>query len=100
MMRRLWAAGLVAPLLLVAALAGILGFFATRQLAGPEKRPAQLSVVPLPATPTPSPSPSPTPGSDETSGRRPRTPRSSRCPAGCDCSFPPPNGIVIVCHGR
>jgi len=87
-------------MLLVAILAGVLGFVAARQVAGTPKPPVELSVVDLPATPTPEPTPTETPGESARTPRTPRSPRSdSRCPAGCECSYPPPNGVVMVCHG-
>jgi hypothetical protein len=93
---------LVLPLLLVGLLAGILGFFVTRTVAGDTAdRMARVSVVGIPPTPTPTPSPSPTstPGpTDSTTGSGGGSGRDPRCPSGCECSFPP-GGTVVVCRG-
>lgn len=88
------------PLLIVAVLAGALGFLVTRSIAGdPSDRTARVSVVGIPATPTPEPTPTPSPTDDGTSsGSRGRSSRDPRCPSGCECSFPP-GGTVVVCRG-
>lgn len=86
------------PIILVAALSAMLGYFVARTVAGDESdRTAEVSVVSLPATPTPSPTPEPSPTTrpGRTSRRGGRDPR---CPSGCECSFPP-GGTVIVCRG-
>jgi hypothetical protein len=96
---------MVAPLVLVALVAAVLGFVVQRSLTPPraEER-VDVSVIALPSTPEPSPSPTPEP-----------TPRSrvrvngsssggssdsgvSNCPAGCTCESRPPAGVVIICR--
>lgn len=94
-------AGLVFPLLLVAVLAGALGFAAGRAVY-PAQRASQISTVTTTAaTPTPGPSPTPAPapaeGSTSSSGGGSGGGDSS-CPVGCECQHPS-GGIVIVCHG-
>jgi hypothetical protein len=96
--RGIGGSGLVVPLIVVAVLAGVLGFLVARQIA-PAPRPttARLSVVALPATPTPSPSPTPAavPGTGiGASGGS----SSGGCSPGCQCSRNPAGGIVIICH--
>lgn len=87
------------PLLIVAVLAGALGFMVTRSIAGdPGDRAARVSVVGFPGTPTPEPTPTPTPTAEATSSGRGGTTRDPRCPAGCECSFPN-GGTVVVCQG-
>ena len=87
------------PLLIVAVLAGALGFLVTRSIAGdPGDRTARVSVVGFPGTPTPEPTPTPSPTEDSSGSGRGRTARDPRCPAGCECSFPP-GGTVVVCQG-
>jgi hypothetical protein len=90
---------LIVPLVLVGILAGTLGFFVTRSIVGDRaEKPAQVSVVALPATPTPSPSPEPSPSPSADSSSRGRSSRNPNCPSGCECSFPP-GGTVVVCRG-
>ncbi|MGH2760062.1 MAG: hypothetical protein ACRDKJ_10940, partial [Actinomycetota bacterium] len=58
----------VLPLLIVAVLAGALGFIVTRSIAGdPAERTARVSVVGFPGTPTPEPTPTPSPTDDGSS---------------------------------
>ncbi len=88
---------LAAPLLVVAILAGILGFILARQVApAPSSTTTRLSVVALPATPTPSPSPTATP-EPETGGGGGSSGSGNNCPTGCQCSGQP-NGIIVICH--
>lgn len=92
---------LALPLALVGLLAGILGFFVMRSVAGSsEANRAEVSVVGIQSTPSPSPSPSPSASPDGTggTGRSPRSTRDPRCPSGCECQFPP-GGTVVVCRG-
>ncbi len=88
------------PIILVAALSAMLGYFVARTIGGDAyDRTAEVSVVSLPATPTPTPTPSPEPSPTSepgSSGRR--SGRDPRCPSGCECSFPP-GGTVVVCRG-
>jgi len=98
-MRDLVVADLLIPLIVVALLAGILGFVVTRQIAPvPHPTAVRLSVVALPAQPTPTPTPKPTP-TPEVSGNSSggSSGGGSHCPAGCQCSGQP-GGIVIICH--
>lgn len=85
------------PLILVALLSTMLGYFVARAVSGDRPEQAALvSVVAVPATPTAAP---PSPTQTPASGRTPRTSRTERnCPAGCECQFPP-GGTVVVCHG-
>jgi hypothetical protein len=100
MTRDLTVSGLVVPLVVVALLAGILGFVVTRQIA-PTPKPAavRLSVVSLPASPAPTPSPTPTAteAGGGSSGGSSGSGGGGGCPAGCQCSGQP-GGIVIICH--
>jgi len=98
-----YARQLALPLVLVGLLAGILGFFVMRTVAGTsENARAHVSVVGIKATPTPKPTtaPSPSPSADAggrtSSGSGSR--RDPRCPSGCECQFPP-GGTVVVCRG-
>jgi hypothetical protein len=85
------------PILLVGLLAGTLGFYVARAVAGDtSERIAEVSVVSLPATPSPTPSPVPSPTAGTARGRRGT--RDPRCPSGCECSFPS-GGTVVVCRG-
>lgn len=88
-------AGLAVPLLLVAALAGVLGFVAARTVSGDMSVP-RVSVITTRGEVAPAPAPEPleTP-SEETSGSGGR--RRS-CPTGCDCEFPP-GGLIVRCTG-
>jgi hypothetical protein len=93
--------GLIVPLLLVASLAGLLGFVVARGIYSTEQ-PARLSVVSVRGSISPTPTPEPTPEATPTaaprrSGRRGGSGR--RCPVGCECEFPQPGGIQIVCNG-
>lgn len=90
----------ILPLVLVGVLAGALGFFVTRAIAGDSTdAAATVSVVELPSTPTPSPpSPTPTEEVEESDSGGRSSGRDPRCPSGCECSFPP-GGTVIVCRG-
>jgi hypothetical protein len=100
MTRDFVSSGLAVPLLVVAILAGILGFVVTRQVAPPSKPAAvRLSVVSLPATPTPTPSATPIPSANNGGGGSSGggSGGGSNCPAGCQCSGQP-GGIVIICH--
>ena len=91
--------GLVFPLLLVAVLAGGLGFAAGRA-AYPNRPVARISTVTTNASlPTPAPKTTPLstpPPQQSTDGDG--SGRSDNCPAGCECRHPS-GGIVIVCHG-
>lgn len=88
------------PLMIVAVLAGALGFVVTRSIAGdPGTRAARVSVVGFPRTPTPEPTSTPSPTENRASSRRTGgSTRDPRCPAGCECSFPA-GGTVVVCRG-
>ena len=87
---------LAVPLLVVAILAGVLGFLLARQIAPPPKpTTSRLSVVALPPTPTPTPSPTPPPA--EESGGGGSSGGGNNCPVGCQCSGQP-NGIIVICH--
>lgn len=98
-------AGLVVPLVLVAVLAGVLGFFAGRSVYS-EDAPARVSVITTRGSP-PSTSPTPAPATeapeatpeDGSGGGGGGSSRRAACPAGCECSFPRPGGIIIECHG-
>ena len=95
MIRDLVVSGLMIPLLVVALLAGILGFVVARQVApAPHATEVRLSVVALPATPTPTPKPTPTAASNDSGGGSSGGPS---CPSGCQCSGQP-GGIVIICR--
>lgn len=98
-----YARQLALPLVLVGVLAGILGFFVMRTVAGTaDNARAQVSVVGIKATPTPRPTPVPSPSPSATaSGRSSSGGGSTRdptCPSGCECQFPP-GGTVVVCRG-
>jgi hypothetical protein len=95
-MRDYAVSSLAVPLLVVAILAGILGFLLARQIAPPPKpTTARLSVVALPATPTPTPLPTPVPEPATDGGGSSGS--GNNCPAGCQCSGQP-NGIIVICH--
>jgi hypothetical protein len=94
---------LVVPLVIVALLGAGLGFVVTRALepAGP-KDSSRVSVVTLPSTPTPKPTTTPVAKSENRVTVNGRSGRSGstgddRCPAGCQCEFPP-NGMIVVCR--
>ncbi|MEX0874948.1 MAG: hypothetical protein WD646_03565 [Actinomycetota bacterium] len=90
--------GLVVPLIIVALLACVLGFFVTREIAPDAPfSPVRVSVVALPSTPTPGPAPTPEPTSSPSSSSSRSRPRDPNCPAGCECQHPA-GGIVIVCR--
>jgi hypothetical protein len=96
MIRHIVRSGLVVPLIIVALLACILGFFVTREIAPDAPfSPVRVSVVALPSTPTPSPEPTPEPTSSPSSSRSRR--RDPSCPSGCECQHPA-GGIVIICR--
>lgn len=92
---------LAVPLALVGLLAGILGFFVMRAIAGsPDAVRAEVSVVGIEATPSPSPGPTPSASPEGTGSTRRSggSARDPRCPSGCECQFPP-GGTVVVCRG-
>ena len=100
---------MLAPLLLVAVVAAMLGFVVQRALVTPrEPEHVEVSVIALPS-PAPSPTPKPTPKprssvrvNGSTSGGSSADGSSvggvSNCPAGCRCEARPPAGVVIVCR--
>lgn len=93
-------AGLVFPLVLMAALAGAVGFAAGRAVY-PRDEPARISTIVTTAV-TPAPTPAPAPATPEPSqsagGGGAGGGPADNCPAGCECRHPT-GGIVIVCHG-
>jgi hypothetical protein len=90
---------LVVPLIVMAVLGGLAGYFVARELAPPDDN-GRLSVIALPATPTPTPSPTPKPTvTSRVTIRTQGGSTSDGCPAGCTCDRQP-NGIVIRCTGR
>jgi hypothetical protein len=96
---------MIAPLVLVAIVAAVLGFVVQRSLTTPAAtRRVEVSVIALPSTPEPSPTPSPkaTPRSSvRVNGRSSGGSSDSgvpNCPAGCKCERRPPSGVVIVCR--
>jgi hypothetical protein len=105
--RDLVTSGLAIPLIVVALLAAMLGFFVTERVA-PQLQPTQVrvSVVGLPQSATPSPAPTPT-ADDGTAGTSGGVGgggggggggSSNNCPAGCECSGNAQGGIVVVCR--
>src|SRR5207245_8216520 len=92
-------AGLVVPLLLIAVLAGAMGFVLGRSVY-PRQSVARVSTVatnaslPTSTPATPAPTTSAAPASSSGSGSH----TDSSCPAGCECQHPS-GGIVVVCHG-
>jgi hypothetical protein len=88
---------LAVPLVVVALLAGVLGFVVASKLA-PALATTTVGVIELPATPTPSPSPTPDPTSTPRIRVRTGSGGGDSCPAGCSCQHPP-NGIIIQCTG-
>lgn len=90
-------AGLVVPLLLVAVLAGAVGYSLGRAVYPRQDVPGVSTVATTAATPSPAPTPTATSSPESASGGTSRSSDSS-CPAGCECRHPP-GGIVIVCHG-
>ncbi len=96
---------ILAPLVLVAIVAAVLGFVVQRKITAPAaERHVAVSVIALPPTPEPSPTPAPEPAprsSIRINGRsRGGSSDSgvSNCPAGCTCERRPPAGVVIVCR--
>lgn len=99
---------IVAPLVLVATVAAMLGFLVHRTLTqAPHVETVGVSVIALPSTPKPTPEPSPTAEADVRINGRSRGGSTddapsdgdvSNCPAGCECETRPPAGVVIVCR--
>jgi hypothetical protein len=98
---------MIAPLVLVAIVAAVLGFVVQRGLTTPRaERRVDVSVIALPSTPKPSPKPTPEPestprGSIRVNGRSSGGSSDSgvsNCPAGCTCESRPPAGVVILCR--
>lgn len=91
-------AGLALPLVLVAVLAGALGFVTARMVSDATPV-ARVSVITTrgEVTPPPSEEPVATPEEDETTGSSGRRGRS--CPSRCECDFPP-GGLIVRCGGK
>lgn len=85
-LRDITRAGLGIPLLLVALLAGALGFVAGRQATEGDGA-AQVSVITTRGDVTSSPSPSPETGVEDGTSRTGRTSGTPGCPEGCECNF-------------
>lgn len=96
-------AGLVFPLILVAALAGGVGYVAGRGVYPRQDAPRISTVVTNAAVPTPTPTATAPPAEAPAPPSRSSSSgsgggRADNCPAGCECRHPQ-GGIVIVCHG-
>ena len=92
--------GLLFPLVLVAVLAGGLGFAAGRAVY-PRHAVARVSTVTTNAalpTPTPGATPLSTPPPVQSSSGGGGSGGSDNCPTGCECRHPS-GGIVVICHG-
>jgi hypothetical protein len=93
-------AGLVFPLILVAALAGGVGYIAGRGVYPGQDAPRVSTVLTNAAVPTATPTATSAPPAQAPSTRSSGSGggSSDNCPAGCECRHPQ-GGIVIVCHG-